>query len=183
VNPLFLHLVPLFALLIWSAVTDLRERKIRNWLTLTLMISGMFQSLTPSHVATPGMSVLGLLTGFGITFVLFALGAIGGGDVKLMAGVGAWVGPAGILAVFCIAAIIGMVIVLIQATVQGRLNTLLRNSALVAVNLAHLNELGIKHVSDTGRSARSVDRPLPYAVPVLLAVAALAFRSYVMHGS
>jgi prepilin peptidase CpaA len=182
-NRLFLHLAPLFALLIWSAVTDLRERKIRNWLTLTLMISGLVQSFTPAHIVTPGVSALGLLTGFGITFVLFALGAIGGGDVKLMAGVGAWVGPAGILAIFCIAAVFGMTIVLIQASVQGRLITLMRNSALVAVNLAHLNELGIKHVSATGRSARSVDRPLPYAVPVLLAVAALAIKSYVMQGN
>ena len=43
-QPALSHLVPLFALLVWAAVTDLRERKIRNWLTLSLMASGLAQS-------------------------------------------------------------------------------------------------------------------------------------------
>ena len=177
-----LHLVPLFALLVWAAFTDLRERKIRNWLTLSLMASGLAQSFLPLHSATPGGAALGLLAGFGITFILFALGALGGGDVKLMAGVGAWVGPVNALVVFVIAALIGMVVVLAQAVWQGRLYALLRNSALVAINLIHVREVGVDHVVATGRSARSVERPLPYAVPVLIALAILAIQSYVIHG-
>ena len=166
----------------WASVSDLRERRIRNWLTLSMVITGLAQSFTPVHTVTPGPAVLGFLAGFGITFILFALGALGGGDVKLLAGVGTWIGPIPVLSVFVIAAIIGMIIVLAQAVWQGRLNVLVRNSMLLTINLVHLNDVGIEHVTKTGRAARSVDRPLPYAIPVSLAVAALAIKSYVYHG-
>lgn len=181
-RPAILHMVPLLALLVWAAVTDLRERKIRNWLTLSLMLSGLAQSLFPLHCSTPWGSVLGLLTGFGITFLLFAIGAIGGGDVKLMAGVGAWIGPAGVISVFVIYALMSMVFVLVQAIYQGRLLRLLHNSALITINLVHLREVGVEHVIATGQSAKSVDCwRLPVAVPVLIALAFLAIRSYVFH--
>lgn len=178
-----IHLMPLFAMLVIAAIGDLRERRIRNWLTLTLMLTGLAQSFMPTHTTTPLYSLLGLLSGFGITFILFFMNAIGGGDVKLLMGVGAWLGPAGVLVVFLLEAVIGMVIVLAQAIWQGRLQTLFRNSTLVLINLAHINEVGLDHVTATGKAARSVDRPLPYAVPVLIAVALIAVKSYVSRGS
>ena len=89
--------------------------------------------------------------------------------MKLLSGIGAWFGPQYALAVFCVEAVIGMVLVLMQATAQGRLRVLFRNSAVLAINLAHVNTLGVKHVSETGQSFRSIDRPLPYALPVMIA--------------
>ncbi len=122
--------------------------------------------------------MLGFLTGFGLTIVLFVLGAVGGGDVKLLAGIGAWIGPGPTLAVFAVEAVLGAAIVLFQAVWQGRLSTLLRNSTVLAINLAHVGDVGMDHVSATGRSCRSVDRPLPFAVPTLAAVAmVVAFRT------
>jgi prepilin peptidase CpaA len=177
-----LHLLPLFVMLSIAAVSDLRSRKIRNWLTFSLVLTGLAQSFTAVHTVAPMASLLGLAAGFGLTFLLFAMGALGGGDVKLLAGVGAWVGPMPVLAVFCLAAVAGMVIVLAQALWQGRLRQLLHNSALVAVNIAHVSELGVAHATATGKSCRSVDRPLPYAVPVFLGVAALVATSWLRHG-
>lgn len=171
-----LMLMPMFAMLVVAAIGDLRTRKIRNWLTFGLLISGIAQSFTASHTVTPTQSMLGMLVGFSLTFVLFALGALGGGDVKLLAGVGAWIGPMPVLAVFLAAAVVGMVIVLAQCAVQGRLTTLFRNSALLVINLAHTSDLGMHHVSQTGKSCRSVDKPLPYAVPVLIATALVVLR-------
>ncbi len=143
-----------------------------------MILAGIGQSLLPIRTVGLPDSLLGFLTGFGLTFVMFALGAIGGGDVKLLAGIGAWIGPGPTLAVFAIEAILGAAIVLAQATWQGRLTTLLRNSTVLAINLAHVGDVGVDHVSATGRSCRSVDRPLPYAVPTLVAVAmVLAFRT------
>jgi len=86
------------------------------------------------------------------------------------------VGPGPVVAVFAITAIIGMVIVLTQAAVQGRLRTLLTNTTLLTINLVHLQDVGLEHAQATGRSCRSVDRPLPYAVPVLLAVLLMLVR-------
>lgn len=169
--------LPLLVLVTWAAVIDLRERRIPNWLTLLLMGGGIAQSFFSFRTIPPAMAALGIVAGGAIPFVLFAIGAMGGGDVKLMAGVGAWLGPIGALAVLVIEKILGLLIVLVQAGVQGRTRVLLRNSAVVAVNLLYLKHIGIEHAARTGKSCRSVDRPLPFAVPVLMAVVLV-----VLHG-
>jgi prepilin peptidase CpaA len=172
-----LPFLPLTALLLWAAVEDLRTRRIRNWLTFSLLLSGTAQSFLPGRTVSPGAAALGALAGFGLPFVLFAIGALGGGDVKLMAGLGAWVGPGPILAIFAVEAVIGMLLVLGQAAASGRLRLLARNSALVAINVLHVNELGVEHTSRTGRSCRSVERPLPFAVPVFAATLIVLYVS------
>jgi len=178
IPPDMLVYVPLLAALVVAAVTDLRERRIFNWLTFGLALAGLFQSfagsylpeaLAPAFTVSAGMSVAGLCVGFALTFILFAIGGLGGGDVKLLAAVGAWVGPVPVLFIFAAEAVIGMLIVLGQATTQGKLRALFKNSAMVAVNMANVNHLGVEHVVSTGQACRSIDRPLPYAVPVLLA--------------
>jgi len=168
-----LPMIPLLVLLIVAAGIDLRSRRIPNWLNLALLAAGLSQSFTALHTISPGQSTLGILAGFGLTFILFAMGALGGGDVKLLAAVGAWTGPAGVLFVFCAAGVAGLIIVVSQALWQKRLHTLIHNSTLLAINLAHLNQVGVEHAIATGKSTRSINRPLPYAVPVLLGVLTL----------
>jgi prepilin peptidase CpaA len=167
--------VPLLALLACAAVQDLRLRRISNRLTFLMALSGLAQSFVWSHPVSPASSLLGLLAGFGLAFVLFGLGALGGGDVKLLAGLGAWIGPRLVFGVFLVEAVLGLVIVLAQAVYQGRLRKLLDNSAVLAVNLVHVGDVGVDHVAHTGRSCQSVDRPLPYAVPVMAAAVAVLY--------
>jgi prepilin peptidase CpaA len=174
------HLIlfaPVMALLIWAAVSDLRARRIPNWVTFSIALSGLAQCWTPNHLAGPMQALLGFAAGFAIPFVLFAIGALGGGDVKLLAGVGAWLGPEAAIKIFLLAAIAGMVIVLAQAISQGRTTALFRNSALIALNAAHVGELGVENMAESGKACRSVDRPLPYAVPVLIATLVLILNS------
>jgi prepilin peptidase CpaA len=165
-------MAPLIAMLACAAILDLRSRRIPNWLTFSMIASGLCQAWTNPWI-TAHEAMLGMLTGFGLTFVLFALGALGGGDVKLLAGVGAWIGVKPVFLVFAVAAIVGMIMVLCQSLAQGRLRLLLRNSAVVAINVFHIGVVGVDHATETGKSCRSVDRPLPYAVPVLAAVLVL----------
>lgn len=172
-----LPFVPLTAMLFWAAVEDLRTRRIRNWLTFSLLLSGLAQSFTAGRTVSPGASALGLLVGFSLPLLLFLINALGGGDVKLLAALGAWIGPVPVLAVFAIEAVLGMVLVLAQAAASGRLRALVRNSAVVAINLWHLREVGVEHATETGRSCRSVDRPLPYAVPVFAATLIVLYVS------
>jgi prepilin peptidase CpaA len=170
--------VPMLGLLTWAAAVDVRSRRIPNWLSFSLVLAGLGQSVTWCRtVGGPGEACLGLLTGFGLTFVLFGLGALGGGDVKLLAGIGAWLGPVPTLVVFALAAVIGMVVVLVQAGAQGRLARLFRNSAVIAMSLAHAGESGLDQAAETGRACSgNTGRPLPYAVPVLLATLTVVAR-------
>ena len=119
--------VPMFALLAWAAVTDCAARRIPNWLSYSLILTGLLQSFTTGAVVGPGASALGMLAGFALTFVFFALGAMGGGDVKLLTGVGAWLGPVGVLLVFVVDAVVGLTQAVIQAAAQRRLPTKARS--------------------------------------------------------
>jgi prepilin peptidase CpaA len=168
-----LHFAPLLVTLGWAAVGDVRTRRIPNALTLAVAVAGVAASFLAGGVLTPWQSLLGLLVGLAIPLPSFALGAMGGGDVKLLAAVGAWVGPRGAVVVYLAAAVIGMLIVLVQSAMHGRLAALFRNSAVVAINLAHLRQLGADNAKAVGQSCRSIDEPLPYAVPVLAGVLVL----------
>ena len=77
-----------------ATVTDLWRYKLYNILTLQLLVSGLvWHSLAPSPPALGlGGSLLGFAFGFGLLLVFHLLGGVGGGDVKLMAAVGAWLG-------------------------------------------------------------------------------------------
>jgi prepilin peptidase CpaA len=165
-----LSLLPLMLMLAWGAVEDWRTGRIRNWLTLSMMLGGFLQTFINGSQITPVESALGFAVGLGLTLPRFLMRALGGGDVKLFAGIGAWVGPVAVFKVFCAEAVIGMVIVVAQCAWYGRLRVLGRNSAALAVNLIHLDTVGLEQAALTGQSCRSVDRPLPVAVPVLLAV-------------
>jgi prepilin peptidase CpaA len=175
-------LLPMLALLIFAAAQDLRTRRIRNWLTLCLVLTGLANSMLLRHSTFPsislGDSILGTLAGFGLPLMLFVIGALGGGDVKLLAGVGAWLGATVVFEVFLAAAVVGMLIVLVQCAVKGRLRVLFANTFLLVWNFLHLGELGVESVAETGKTCRSVDRPLPYAVPVLLAVLLMVTINY-----
>lgn len=169
-------LLPMLALLIAAAVIDLRERRIPNPLVAVLLLGGLGHSAWHGGLGGFGDAWLGLLLGFVLTFPAFVLRAVGGGDVKLLAGVGAWFGPGGVLAVFCLAAIFGLLILLLQCAKHRTIGRLLRNTTLLVFQILHLRRLGVTHVAATGQgvgtaeATRSVEKPLPYAVPVLLAV-------------
>jgi prepilin peptidase CpaA len=75
-----------------AAFTDVRSFKIYNALTLPLLASGLVYHGMVGGSGSLLLSVLGMLFGFFIPFLLFLAGGMGGGDVKLMAGVGAWLG-------------------------------------------------------------------------------------------
>lgn len=103
-----------------ATVTDLRMFKIHNLLTIPLLISGLLY-----HGLVTGSdgflsSVLGALFGFGVLALFFLVGGVGGGDVKLLAGVGAWLGLFLTFWLFNIAALAAGVYALVLTVLNGR---------------------------------------------------------------
>jgi len=86
---LYVCFAGLLMLLLLAAITDLRERRIPNWLTGGVAaVYPVYLLLSPSPVAWLGALALTLLLGL----ALFARELIGGGDVKLIAAVTLWAG-------------------------------------------------------------------------------------------
>jgi Flp pilus assembly protein protease CpaA len=101
---------------------------------------------------------------------LYIVGGRGGGDVKLTAGIGAWLGAKPVLIVLAAAAIVSLVWAVGQSLLRGRLRELFRSTGLMLITLLNIRRLGAQAAIDTGRRASSsIDKPLPNALSMLLA--------------
>ena len=93
-----------------SAYWDIRYRKIPNWATLPGIVLGLgMNSLLGGWVGMKA-SGIGFLVGFGALLVLFVLSWMGGGDVKLMAAVGALTGYPFVVSALFYSLVVGVVI-------------------------------------------------------------------------
>jgi prepilin peptidase CpaA len=104
-----------------AVVTDVRSRRIPNWLTGSMMVAGFALSFAGLGAVTPGQAALGILAGLGLMLPGHIIGATGAGDVKLMGAIGAFVGPALALNAFLGTALAGGVFAVTVAARRGRL--------------------------------------------------------------
>jgi prepilin peptidase CpaA len=161
--------LPMFVLLAWAAVVDVRARRIPNWLTGALALGGLIQAAAGMGAIGFGQAGMGFLAGFALTFVFFALGGMGAGDVKLFAAIGAWVGPVGVVQVFVVERVVGLVVVLVQSARAGRLGAVLRGSAVLAASAVVTRDVTCLPAEAGGENEKLTR--LPYAVPTLMAAA------------
>ena len=92
-----ISVVILTMVLLMAVVMDLHSSRIPNWLTFSGMGFALAGHAWLNNMDGVLFSLAGLGTGLGLFFLFYLAGAIGAGDVKLMAAVGAMVGPFGAL--------------------------------------------------------------------------------------
>ena len=131
-----------------AAVIDLRTGKIPNPLTAAVAAGG----LGLAAFGLTGHSMAGALVGALLGFVLMLPGHIfggtGAGDVKLLAALGTWLGPGGVLMAFLYSAIAGGLLAVAHAVKRRRLGTTLSRTA----RLVGARE-GAKHEIDGSAAA------------------------------
>lgn len=103
-----------------AVVIDVRTRRIPNWLTGALAAAGLGMAFAGRGL-TPGQAALGLLAGLLLMMPSHLIGATGAGDVKLMAAVGALVGPGLVLRAFLCSMVAGGVFAIAVAARRGLL--------------------------------------------------------------
>ena len=111
-----------------GAVKDVASRKIPNRLTYSALLAAVPVRLLVLGWSGLRSGLLGFLLGGGIFFLLFLLGGMGGGDVKLMAAVGAWSGITQTVAVLVVTAMAGGVIAVVYMVSNKRVLEALRNA-------------------------------------------------------
>jgi prepilin peptidase CpaA len=150
-----------------GSMTDLWVRRIPNVLTFGAAAGATGFYLVGSGWTGLGFAVSGWLVG-GLMFLpLFALRGLGGGDVKLMAALGAWVGPGMAVWVALYTALAGGVFALLVALARGYTKQAFRN---IWSMLSYWRIAGLRtHPVLTVDSAGAVR--LPYAVPIAVGLA------------
>lgn len=165
-----LALLVLTAVLAGAIWTDLACRRIPNWLILSGLLAGLLLNLlTPPGIGlfladaggTGGLSaVLGSVVGGGMLFPLWLLRTMGAGDVKLMAVVGAFLGPWQSCGAVLLSAIAGGVLALMVAVYSGVLMQVWGNLRLMLLCLV-IGKGGGVNVDDIRTTGR-----LPYALAI-----------------
>ena len=106
--------------LLLAAEIDIRMFVLPDILTIPLMIIGIAAAYAGFGVVTIDESVWGALAGYflpaavSLLVVWYRRDAFGGGDIKLLAAVGAWLGVEGLLYVIAVASVLGLVTAAVQ---------------------------------------------------------------------
>lgn len=101
--------------LLVAAFTDLRSRHIGNWLNAGIALAAPLYWLAIGLDPWPGMAQqLGVaLATFTVCATLFALRAMGGGDVKLLTALALWIQPQPFLMLIVLMALAGGVLTIV----------------------------------------------------------------------
>ena len=135
--------VLLLLLVLPAAFFDYRERRIPNWLVLAGLLlgtamNGFLTYDTPSVTTGLLFSLRGLGLAFVIYFPLYLLRAMGAGDVKLMAAVGAVVGGYGpLFGVFFFTAVLGGITAAIVVLSKGRVHRTMQNLWMILISIRY----------------------------------------------
>ncbi|MGB3377400.1 A24 family peptidase [Allopontixanthobacter sediminis] len=109
-------LIALAIALLIAAFTDIRRRQINNWLNASIVLAAPLFWWSGGLALWPDVAMqLGVALGaFAILAGLFALGAMGGGDVKLLTALALWVKPEWFLEMVIIMALLGGILTIVM---------------------------------------------------------------------
>ncbi|MEL7687711.1 prepilin peptidase [Citromicrobium bathyomarinum] len=108
-------LIGLAIALLIAAITDIRARRIDNWLTGAVALGAPLFWWASGLSVWPGIALqFGVaLIAFAILAVLFAMRAMGGGDVKLLTALALWIEPVLFMQLIVLMALLGGVLTLV----------------------------------------------------------------------
>lgn len=114
-----------FSLLLPLAVVityyDVRYRRIPNRIVLVALISGLITNAVFSGWRGIAASIMGCIFAFGLMLLLHLFGAMGAGDVKLFAAVGAVIGTQMVLPTFAVVVLTGGILAILSVLRVGNL--------------------------------------------------------------
>jgi prepilin peptidase CpaA len=155
-----------------ACATDVTSRRVPNVLTGPAVVAGLLAhtALAGGHGA--GAALLGFAAGLAAFFPFFALGGMGGGDVKLMAALGTWIGWSPVLWTALYGSVAGGVMAIGLGLARGYLRQALSNvGGLFLIwwvqGVRPVPALTLEH----GKGPR-----LPYAIPIFVGLVVTLWR-------
>lgn len=127
--------VALLLIVLTAAVSDIRSRSIPNWLTLGGIAAGLALNTHATGLEGLKFSAMGFGVAALILLPLFALRFLGGGDIKLMAAVGALAGYENWFGIFFFEAACEGIAAVVAIVVKRRVKQTLRNIGRILASL------------------------------------------------
>lgn len=154
-------------------VTDVRTRQIPNVLSCSACVLGLLLNLMVFGLLGLLYSMAGVVVATLFLLGPFALGGIGGGDVKMMGAIGALLGPLLVLQALVVGFTLGGLVMVVHLAGLGRLREKLTSTARMLTGAWAERSIVPLRLADNDAAAVT----LPYSVPLGLGtVAALLPR-------
>lgn len=154
------------ATLVVAAVIDGWKLKVPNWITFPFVLGGWAYGAVAFGWEGLSYSLLGTLVGLGLLLPLYAVGGMGAGDVKLLAGVGAWVGSTVTLYAFCLSAVVGGAIALGMVLYRKSWARHKNNFLMIVHEMATVRDPN--QLAAIAAERKSSMLLLPYGIPIAI---------------
>jgi prepilin peptidase CpaA len=154
---------PTLAVVGVATFTDLRSRRIPNWLVFPFLAAGLIFSTLHNGWHGAWMSLAGMALGLGILGLFFWMGGMGAGDVKLCAAIGAWIWPSQLVIALVVMGIAGGLMALGWAVWGGFLKDLFSGTGSLI--------LGWRRRGGPGEPKLNLSNPLSRRLPYAPAIA------------
>ena len=152
--------VMLVGFLCAAAWSDIRAHRVPNRLTLAGLVVA-FVLRAPLGVAAVLSGLEGFAIALAVAMLFFALGAVGGGDAKLLAMVGAFLGLGPLPGALAYIVLLGAAMAVVAMARRGLLLLLFMNT---------VDLFRSKHLVARSGDVRTLETPgaqtIPYAVPI-----------------
>lgn len=152
--------------LIVAAIIDGIQLKVPNWLTFPFVISGWAYSCFYFGWDGLGWSLMGTIVGLALLLPAYAIGGMGAGDVKLLAGVGAWMHATHTFWAFAVSVIVGAILAVLMVAYRrawGKHARQFRAILEEIVTIRDPNELAA--IAAERKSSMLL---LPYGIPIAI---------------
>lgn len=142
--------------------TDLRSRRIPNWLTVSGLVIGIVANTVLSGWGGLKTSLLGAAVGLALLLPFVLLRSLGAGDWKLAGSLGAFVGPGKLVDLLLGSVFVAGVMAVALVIYKGRVRQTIRNIGHILISLVTFQLPG---------SRVSLDNPDSLKVPYGVALA------------
>ena len=154
------------AVLIWAAYIDGKQLRVPNWMTFPMVLAGLAYNSIAGGWSGFELAFGGMLVGLLTLLPLYAVGGMGAGDVKLMAGIGAWLGGHITLYAFGVSAVVGAIMAVIMAWRGGRFAHHWANFQMILGEWMTIKDPQKLAVIAAERKPRMM--LLPYGIPICI---------------
>jgi prepilin peptidase CpaA len=158
--------------LVVAAVIDGKQLRVPNWLTFPMVVSGWIYSAAAGYIAGDGLfaglgwSLVGTVVGLALLLPAYAIGGMGAGDVKLLAGVGAWLHGETTFYAFCLSAVVGGVLAVAMAAKRRSLGKHTLQAKTILNEIVTIRDP--KALSAIAAERKSSMLLLPYGIPIAI---------------